>query len=73
MKKLHDKYTQKSRIFLYPALNIRRGSSIKPIQTYIAWEELISPTDRKLICVYNIEDTEDFQVDRKSTRLNSSH
>ena len=62
MKKLHDKYTQKSRIFLYPALNIRRGSSIKPIQTYVAWEELISPTDRKLICVYNIEDTEDFQI-----------
>jgi hypothetical protein len=62
MKKLHDKYTQKSRIFLYPALNIRRGSHIKPIQTYIAWEEIISPTDRKLICVYDIQDNEDYQI-----------
>jgi len=62
MKKLHDKYTQKSRIFLYPALNIRRGSHIKPIQTYIAWEEIVSPTDRKLICVYDIQDNEDYQI-----------
>jgi hypothetical protein len=62
MKKLHDKYTQKSRIFLYPALDIRRGSKIKPIQTYIAWEEIITPNDKKLICVYDILDTEDFQI-----------
>ena len=62
MKKIHDKYIQKSKIFLYPALDIRRGSKIKPLQTYIAWEEFITPNDKKLICVYDILDTEDFQI-----------
>lgn len=65
MKKLHKEYTQKSRIFLYPSLDIRKGTQIKPIQTYVAWEEIISPRDRKLICVYNLEDTESFKTFEK--------
>ena len=62
MKKLHKDYIQKSRIFLYPSLDIRRGTLVKPVQTYVAWEEIVTPKDRKLICVYNMEDSEQFKT-----------
>jgi hypothetical protein len=56
----HRKYFQKSGVFLYPALDIKRGVSITPIETYLAWEEYgITRTDKRLICVYhNREDQE---------------
>ena len=46
MKKLHKDYIQKSRIFLYPSLDIRRGTLVKPVQTYVAWEETPPPRSR---------------------------
>ena len=53
IKSLYREYFQKSRVFLYPALDIKRGNSIIPLGTYIAWEQLgIEPKDAKLICIY---------------------
>lgn len=53
IKSLYREYFQKSRVFLYPVLDIKRGNSIIPVNTYIAWEELgIEPKDAKLVCVY---------------------
>ena len=52
---LYKKYFQKSKIFIYPLLDIKRGTQIVPSETYLAWNDLYSPEDKKLICVYNAE------------------
>jgi len=52
---LYKKYFQKSKIFIYPLLDIKRGTQIVPSETYLAWNDLYSSEDKKLICVYNAE------------------
>lgn len=49
---LYTKYFQKSKIFLYPLLDIKRGS-IVPTETYVSWNSSYSPEDMKLICLYD--------------------
>ena len=66
VERLHKKYFQKSRIFLYPMLDIRKGSKILPEQTYIAWEGFTTPEDRKLICLYELQDNKDFKSFEKA-------
>lgn len=50
---IYRKYFQKSKIFLYPLLEIKRGSSVVPENTYITWEDKYSSKDMKLICIYH--------------------
>jgi hypothetical protein len=45
--KLHKEYIQKSRLFLYPLLDIRKGSEAVPIESYISWTGLHAPEDMK--------------------------
>lgn len=66
LKNLYKKYTQKSRIFLYPLLNIKRGSSVVPIQTYVSVEGLHKPDDMKLICLYDVRTDLEFRMFEKS-------
>lgn len=58
---VHQKYIQKSQIFLYPALRIPRGIKDVPVGTYVAWKGMYVPEDRKLICLYMLKDTPDFK------------
>ena len=60
IKKLYDSYFQKSRVFLYPALDIKRGTSITPIQTYTSWKDKIDKSDRMLLCQYHLRDDPEF-------------
>jgi len=60
IKSLYRDYFQKSRVFLYPALEIKRGVSVTPVQTYVSWKGLYKPEDMKLICLYDIRDDDDF-------------
>jgi len=53
---IYDKYFQKSKIFLYPLLDIKRGTSVVPQETYIAWNEHILPEDMKLVTLYSRRD-----------------
>jgi hypothetical protein len=56
MKQIYKSYFQKSKVFLYPLLGIKKGVRFVPIETYIGWDNNeISPKDT-LICVYSIED-----------------
>ena len=57
---LYKDYYQKSTLFLYPALKIRRGSSVTPIGTYLAWGDIYKPEDKKLICIYYLRDDKEF-------------
>lgn len=66
IKSLYREYFQKSRIFLYPALEIKRGSSITPIETYISWNDVIIPADRKLVCLYHLRDDSQYKQFEKT-------
>jgi hypothetical protein len=60
---IYRKYFQKSKVFIYPLLGIKRGLSVVPIETYVAWEGYYKPEDMKLICVY------DFRVDEEYKKI----
>lgn len=49
---LYRDYFQKSKIFLYPLLGIKRGSAATPQQTYLSWEGYLKTEDIKLITIY---------------------
>jgi len=70
---LYRKYFQKSKIFLYPLLDIKRGTKIVPTETYLSWNDSISPEDMKLICVYDTTNSDYEQFEKtvllKHTRL----
>ena len=53
MKKIYKSYFQKSKVFLYPLLGIRKGIRFVPIETYITWKNYKSKN--ALICVYYID------------------
>jgi hypothetical protein len=77
IKDIYSKYFQKSRSFLYPALNIRRDSSIVPIQSYLAWDDKISSdqiiciTDKKLILHYKLRSDQQFSRFEDQKLLNN--
>jgi len=49
---LYKKYFQKSKIFLYPLLGIKRGTIVIPRETYLSWNEKVNSEDMKLVCIY---------------------
>ena len=49
MKKVYAEYFQKSKVFLYPLLEIKKGVRYVPIETYIAWEGVCELKDEKFI------------------------
>lgn len=53
VKSIYTKYFQKSKVFLYPLLGIKRGAKIIPSETYLAWNNTIKTEDMKLICLYH--------------------
>lgn len=57
---LYKEYFQKSRIFMYPLLGIKRGGSVTPIETYIAWEGICEPHEAKLVCKYHLRNDPEF-------------
>lgn len=61
IKSLYKEYFQKSRVFLYPALDIKRGVSVTPIETYMAWQGHYSLSSAKLCCLYHLRDDEFFR------------
>lgn len=68
---IYKKYFQKSKIFIYPLLDIKRGTEIVPSETYLAWNNSYSPEDKKLICIYNT-DSIDYKEFERSIILKHS-
>jgi hypothetical protein len=66
---IYRKYFQKSKIFLYPLLDIKRGTSIVPEETYLSWNEDYSPEDMKLVCVYKTKDESEYRNFEKNVLL----
>jgi len=65
---LYKKYFQKSKILIYPLLDIKRGTQIVPSETYLSWLDVHEPEDKKLICVYET-DEEGYEEFEKTTLL----
>lgn len=65
IKELYIEYIQKSRIFLYPALDIKRGSSVTPIETFMSWKNYYNVEDNRLMCLYHIREDIDFKTFEK--------
>jgi len=61
MKDINRNYFQKSRVFLYPTLDIKRGVSIVPIETYVSWKGNYAKEDCKLICLYHLRNDAEFR------------
>lgn len=70
LNSVYRKYFQKSQVFIYPLLGIKRGAAYVPKATYVAWEENgTSSEDIKLICVYDNDGSNTFDVFVKSILL----
>ncbi len=61
IESLYRDYIQKSKLFLYPLLDIKRGVSITPMQTFMAWDTY-THADFKFICQYHLRDDPEFKV-----------
>ena len=53
MKQIYKSYFQKSKVFLYPLLGIRKGIRFVPMETYIKWKNYKS--ENSLICIYHVD------------------
>ena len=63
MKKIYSDYFQKSKVFLYPLLDIKKGVRFVPSQTYLSWNDNYVLDKNKFICLYKIEPgLEDFII-----------
>lgn len=65
LNKVWENYFQKSRIFLYPILGIKKNSTVKPVNTYITWKGFYSIGEPVLICKYEISTDEKQQYFEK--------
>ena len=54
MKKIYTDYFQKSKVFLYPLLGIKKGIRFVPIETYLSWEGLFGIDKNKFFCLYRL-------------------
>jgi hypothetical protein len=57
---LNIQYFQKSRFFLYPLLEIKRGAPATPTSTSVAWKSKYSSEDIKFICCYKKRTDQEF-------------
>ena len=58
MKQIYKQYFQKSKVFLYPLLGIKKGVRYVPIETYITWEHPLLSKDI-LVCAYSKDPSEE--------------
>jgi len=56
MKGVYSQYFQKSKVFLYPLLRLKKGIDFVPEQTYIAWDNLYAQSDFKFLCLYSADE-----------------
>ena len=63
MKKIYTDYFQKSKVFLYPLLGIKKGIRFVPIETYLSWEGLFGIDKNKFFCLYRVpEGDEEYKM-----------
>jgi len=58
MKSIYTNYFQKSKVFLYPLLCLRKGITHVPSETFIAWDNVYDIDENKFLCLYTIEEND---------------
>lgn len=61
MSSVYTDYFQKSKVFLYPLLQFKKGLSYVPKQTYIAMDHMYSFDDYRFLCEYHVKMSEKFK------------
>jgi len=61
MSSVYTDYFQKSKVFLYPLLQFKKGLSYVPRQTYIAMDHMYSFDDYRFLCEYHVKMSEKFK------------
>ena len=56
MKQIYKNYFQKSKVFLYPLLGIKKGVRFVPVETYITWSHDLIDSKDILVCAYAVKD-----------------
>jgi hypothetical protein len=69
VKSVYNKYFQKSKVFLYPLLGIKKGVKVVPSETYIAWKPFYIPEDVKLVCLYHPNKSNEYEKYEKEVLL----
>tara|TARA_B100000780_G_C21071805_1_gene431316 strand:+ start:25 stop:600 length:576 start_codon:yes stop_codon:yes gene_type:complete len=70
---VYTDYFQKSKVFMYPLLGLKKGLSHVPKQTYIAWEDVYSVDDRMFLCLYHTKMNDVFKVFVKQNLLTNKY
>jgi|TARA_R110000744_G_scaffold721_3_gene2744 hypothetical protein len=58
---IYTDYFQKSKVFLYPLLKLKKGLPFVPKETYVAWENVYSVKDCRFFCEYKAKYTDKFK------------
>ena len=66
---LYTKYFQKSKVFLYPTLGIKRGACAGPEETYLSLEGKYKAEDAQLIAIYPNRSDFEFSEFKKKVLL----
>ena len=69
---LYNGYFQKSKVFIYPILGIKKGSSVVPTQTYLSWGDEVKSEDMKLVCVYSTKNVTQYKYFEEHVLLKHS-
>jgi hypothetical protein len=67
---LYKDYFQKSRMFLYPLLDIKRGSVAVPFETFLCIKGKHGPEDMKFCCIYEKRNDAAYKQFRHTFLLN---
>jgi len=71
MNSVYTQYFQKSKVFLYPLLKLKKGIAYVPIETYICWDGVYSEKDLKFLCIYHTERDDKFKKFETEYLLNN--
>jgi|TARA_R110002072_G_scaffold15301_4_gene61575 hypothetical protein len=58
---IYTDYFQKSKVFLYPLLKLKKGLPFVPKETYVAWDNVYSVKDCRFFCLYRVKFTDKFK------------
>ena len=62
MNIVYTQYFQKSKVFLYPLLGVKKGSKYVPKSTFILWDKFYDKDDYKLILIYEHDNSLEYKI-----------
>tara|TARA_Y100000592_G_scaffold93384_1_gene156511 strand:- start:2026 stop:2577 length:552 start_codon:yes stop_codon:yes gene_type:complete len=65
MNSVFANYFQKSKVFLYPLIDMKKNYKYTPIETYVRWQNIYKLSDKKLICEYKVRPSKRFNTFEK--------